>query len=356
MPFNRAPLSDIIARTRADIESRLPGSDARLRRRVLSVLADALAGAVNGLYGYLDFLSRQPLADQAEAEYLDRHASLFGLTRKAAAAASGTVTATGIDGSIVPAGTLLQRSDGTEYTTAADGTIVGGSVDVDVTASIAGSTGNCDPAATVNLVNPISGIDNVLTVDASGITDGTDQETDEALRTRVLLRMRQPPHGGASFDYINWALEVAGVTRAWCFALQRGNGTVDVSFVVDDDPGGLIPDAGKVAEVQTYIDALRPVTADLLVFAPTAAPIDFTIQLAPDTTAVRQAVEAELTDLLRREGEPGDGLDLGTIRVSHIREAISIAAGETDHVLTAPAADVVPAAGHICTMGVITWA
>jgi uncharacterized phage protein gp47/JayE len=107
MPFNRAPLSDIIDRTRADIESRLPGSDARLRRRVLSVLADALAGAVNGLYGYLDFLSRQPLADQAEAEYLDRHASLFGLTRKAATAATGTVTATGIDGSIIPAGTLL---------------------------------------------------------------------------------------------------------------------------------------------------------------------------------------------------------------------------------------------------------
>lgn len=356
MPFNRPSLSTIVDRCRADIETRLPGSDARLRRRVLSVLADSLAGAVNGLYGYLDFLSKQPLADQAEAEYLDRHASLFGLTRKAASTATGTVTATGTDGSIMPAGTLLQRSDGVEYTTDTDGTIAAGTVDISITAVEPGTAGNCVAATTISLINPIAGVDSDLTIDGSGIGGGAEQEADSDLRTRVLLRKRQPPHGGADFDYINWALEVAGVTRAWCFPLNRGNGTVDVYFVTDDAAGGLIPAAAKVTEVQDYIDALRPVTADVQVLAPTASPIDFTIQLAPDTTAVREAVAAELIDLLRREAEPGDGLDLGLMRVSHIREAISIAAGETDHVLTAPAADVVPSAGHICTMGTITWA
>jgi len=356
MPFNRSSLSDIVNRCRANIESRLPGADARLRRRVLSVLADTMAGAVNGLYGYLDYLSKQSLADQAEAEYLDRHASLFGLTRKAASSATGTVTATGTDASTIPAGTLLQRSAGAEYTVDIDGTIAAGSVDIAVTAVAAGIAGNCAAATTINLVNPIAGIDNDMIVDASGLGGGAEQESDEALRARVLLRKRQPPHGGASFDYINWALEVSGVTRAWCFPLNRGNGTVDVYFATDDDPGGLIPDAAKVTEVQNYIDALRPVTADFQALAPTASPINFTIQLAPATAAVRAAVAAELTDLLQREAEPGDGLDLGTIKLSHIREAISIATGETDHDLTAPAADVVPAAGHICTMGAITWA
>jgi uncharacterized phage protein gp47/JayE len=65
---------------------------------------------------------------------------------------------------------------------------------------------------------------------------------------------------------------------------------------------------------------------------------------------VQAAVAAELADLLRREAEPG-----GTILVSHLREAISIAVGETNHVLSSPAADVTHATGQIATLGTITW-
>jgi uncharacterized phage protein gp47/JayE len=97
------------------------------------------------------------------------------------------------------------------------------------------------------------------------------------------------------------------------------------------------------------------VTADVTVFAPTPVKLDFTISLTPDTTAARAAVQAELEDLLLREAEPEDGDGSGTILVSHIREAISLAAGETDHALTAPAADVTLAAGEMSVMGTITW-
>ena len=38
------------------------------------------------------------------------------------------------------------------------------------------------------------------------------------------------------------------------------------------------------------------------------------------------------------------------------REAISLAADETDHVLTVPAANVTHATGHMAVFGVITWA
>ena len=67
--------------------------------------------------------------------------------------------------------------------------------------------------------------------------------------------------------------------------------------------------------------------------------------------AVKAAVEAELTDLLRREAEPS-----GTILLSHIREAVSIAAGETNYTMTAPAADVTHTTAQMATMGTITWA
>ncbi|MNL36264.1 Baseplate J-like protein [compost metagenome] len=112
----------------------------------------------------------------------------------------------------------------------------------------------------------------------------------------------------------------------------------------------IIPDGAEVAAVKAHIDTLRPVTAELYVVAPVAAPINFQIQLTPSSVAVKAAVEAELRDLLKREAAPGK-----TILVSHIREAISIAAGEQDHVLVAPAANVTNAIGSMSTFGSITW-
>ncbi len=104
------------------------------------------------------------------------------------------------------------------------------------------------------------------------------------------------------------------------------------------------------ATTSARIGDRRPVCADVTVAAPIAAPLDLTITLTPSSDAVKAAVEAELRDLIARETEPG-----GTLLLSHIQEAISIAAGETDHVLTAPSANVTPAAGHITTFGAITW-
>ena len=47
MPFTRPTLTTLIDRGAADIESRLAGSDARLRRALLNVLVRAHAGAVH---------------------------------------------------------------------------------------------------------------------------------------------------------------------------------------------------------------------------------------------------------------------------------------------------------------------
>ena len=62
-------------------------------------------------------------------------------------------------------------------------------------------------------------------VEYPGIAGGADEQSDLLLLQRVLARLRQPPHGGADFDYIRWALEVPGVTRAWVYPLELGAGT-----------------------------------------------------------------------------------------------------------------------------------
>jgi uncharacterized phage protein gp47/JayE len=349
MAFTRPDLPTLINRAEADIETRLPGADARLRRSNLNVLARVHSGAAHGLYGYLEWISRQVIIDTADGDILERHGSIWGVTRKAASPAVGKVTVTGTNGAVVPVDSTLARSDGVQYTTDAEATISGGLAMIAVTAVEGGQAGNAAAASSLSFDTPIAGVSVSATVDAAGLTAGADIEADDDLRARLLARIQTPPHGGAAHDYIAWALEVAGVTRAWVYPAELGLGTITVRFVRDDDASP-IPDAAEVLAVQAYIDSVRPVTAVVTVAAPIAVPLNFTIDITPDTAAIRAAIEAELRDLLLREAEPG-----ATILLSHIREAISLATGESDHILTAPAANVTHTTGEMATFGAITW-
>ncbi|WP_374342558.1 baseplate J/gp47 family protein [Azonexus sp.] len=351
MPFERPDLPTLIERATADIESRLPGADARVRRSNLGVLARVHSGAVHGLYGFLEWIAQQILPDTAEAEILERHANIWLPNgRLSASYASGSVSVPATAGTVFPVGTVFTRADGARYSSAAEAIAAGGAALVTVTAEEPGQAGNCAAGVALLLDSPIAGANASGTVAFGGISGGADIESDSALRTRLLARIKQPPHGGAAHDYVAWALEVPGVTRAWVYPEEQGPGTVTVRFVRDLD-ADMIPSADEVAAVQAYIDALRPVTARPLVVAPIATPLDFEIQgIVPATAAVRAAVEAELRDLLSREAVPG-----GTILLSHIRAAISAAAGETDYVLVAPAANVTHVTGEMAVMGTVTW-
>lgn len=349
MPFQRPTFTELVDRIQNDFQSRLSLSTPILRRSMVWVFARVYAAVAHMIYAALQFLADQIFPDQSEADYLERHAALYGISRVAATFALGSVTITGTNGTLIPTGTILQRADGTQYATTADGTIAAGTVTVPVTCRTAGTIGNTAVSVALTFESPVAGASSSGVVAAGGLVGGLDTETDAALRARLLLRLQQPPMGGADSDYEKWALEVAGVTRVWVYPLELGPGTVTVRFVRDNDPT-IIPDAGEVAAVQAYLDARRPVTASVTVVAPVAVPRNFTIDLTPDTTAVRAAVQAELEDLLRRDAEPG-----GTILISHIREAVSIAAGESDNIVSVPSANVTHTTGQIATMGTITW-
>ena len=203
----------------------------------------------------------------------------------------------------------------------------------------------------MSLVSPIAGVASTATV-STKLEGGADLETDDSLRTRLLDRLRTPPRGGTREDYSFWAKGASSaVTRAWARANSPGLGQVRVYFMTDDATANGIPETASVTTVQDYINARRPVTADVTVSAPTAVALDFQIEdLTPTSAEVRAAVEAELADLIRRETEPG-----GTLLVSHIREAISTAMGETDHTLRSPTNDVTVGAAEITTLGTVTF-
>lgn len=348
MPFERPDLPRLIDQGAAEFESRLPGVLARVRNSVVGVLNRVLAGGLSALYKYVDYLALQFYPDTCAPDALPAHGALWDKPRLPAAAAVGTVQFVGINGAAVPLGTVVQRPDGVQYNTTAAALIAAGVASVPVVAVAAGQAGNAAVATPLILTTPVNNVNAVASA-FTALAGGADVEAIEPWRARILARIRKPPQGGADFDYTAWALEVPGVTRAWVYPGEQGPGTVVVRFVRDDD-ATQIPDAGEVAAVQSYIDALRPVTATTYVLAPVATLQNFSITLLPDTPAIRAAVTAELTELYRRAAKPG-----GTMLITHQREAISSAAGETDHVLVTPNANQVYTVGQMPTLGNITW-
>lgn len=348
--YSRPSLAELVERVRTDVLSRLSTDDV-LRRSEAEVYARAIAGVGHGLYGYIEWLSKQIIYDTAEDEMLDRWCSQWGIDKTPAAQATGTVTFVVQAGAVIPAGQLLQALDGVQYETTADATISVPSATAPVTAVLASAAGNRGAGQSFTLVSPVPGVQPIVV--AGLLSGGADVETQDSLRAKLLTRIQNPPQGGAKYDYERWALEVPGVTRAWVYPQELGGGAVTVRFVRDNDGAGsaIIPDAPEVATVLAYMEERKPVTSDLTVLAPTAVPLNFTItDLLPSTLAVQAAVEAELADLLRREAAPG-----GTLLLSHIRAAISAAAGETDYTLTTPTADVTNTIGNMSTMGTVTW-
>lgn len=348
MTFVRPTLSEIIARVRGDMRSRLPGADAALRHSVLDVLARVEGGVAGGLYGYLDWLARQLMPDTAEAEYLARWASIWGIERKAATPARASATATGTNGATVPIGTEAQRVDGTRYRVLAAATIAAGTATLSIEAIDAGTAASLNSGDQLTLSSAVAGVNATITVGEAAVA-GTAEEDDAALLARLLDRIRTPPQGGSVHDYETWALAQPGVTRAWAWGNWMGAGTVGVAFVMDGRED-ILPLEADVEAVQAALDELRPVTAELYVFAPSAAPVDVVLRIAPDTPEVRAAIEGELADFFAREGEPG-----GTIWVSRMREAISLAEGEFQHALELPGEDFTAEPGEIPTLGTVNF-
>ncbi len=364
MPLIIPSLDDLRAQVRGMITARVPGADIALRRAVLPVIGEVIARAVHPIWRALaGWFSAQLFKATMAAEYLDREAGHYGIARLPATPAAGSAIFTGTDGVTIPAGTALQSSDGTQiYTAQADGTLASGTVTIAIRAVTAGDAGNLAAAAGLLLTSAIAGVQPSAVVGAGGLSGGADAESDAGLRARLLARLRQPPQGGAAADYLAWAKLTAGVTRAWVKQV-RGAGTVDV-YATFDDRVDNVPTGTDLSNMQAVMELNRPVTADVLVLAPTPDAVAVQItSLYPDTAAIRAAIIAAITIAARQVGPggmtTGDGVTAadpgGILYRSQIAAAIQGVGGIDHFVLTAPSSDVTFALGHIPATPTVTF-
>lgn len=320
MPFALPDLPTVRRTNRDNLAAFLEGADASVPNSALRVLSDMNAGGAFLNLKYLQWLAKNFLPDMAEKGWLDRWANILFGGRKAATFASGTISVTGVQGTLLPAGSILATSDGVQYQTAADVYLSALATSVAVTCLTAGAIGNRDAGTILDLSVAVSNVD--AQAAATLIEGGADVEGDEDLRARILLRIRNPPMGGAAGDYQQWALSLPGVTRVWVAPCEMGPGTVTVRFACDvlrSSSDGL-PTTDDCALVRAYLDTVRPVTvADLFVPAPIPQGIvPRVLSLSSDTPSNRLAIAAALQAMLLDRAAPGQ-----TIFACWISEAIS---------------------------------
>lgn len=347
MAFEKITLAQLRQRIIADIELHT-GQSASQRGDIYYPIAMAHAGACYGLHGHLDYNGDQLFDDSADDEHLLLRAAEMGVYQIPAYRASGEVTITGNNAAIIPAGSLFKRGD-VFWRVTADATVIEGVATLNLRALRGGSDGNQPAGAQLSLATTVAGIDSTATV--INIAGGADIETIARLRERLSERKQNPPMGGNADDYVRWAKEAhPDVTRAWCYSNENGYGTVVVRFVTDN-LASPIPSPAHIAAVKAYIDTKRPAgMAGFEVGALIENPLNLTFTLLdPPTSAVKQAVQAELDDMIKRKAVPG-----GEIKRSWIHEAISTASGENDHAITLTT-DVTSAANELITLGTITW-
>ncbi|MCG9094469.1 baseplate J/gp47 family protein [Laribacter hongkongensis] len=346
--FTVPTLPALVERARRDLSA----TGDPLRRSDIEVAARAVAGGEHGLYGYLDHVATQSmLVTATDTEWIERHASMWlgPGARRPAVCGTGKARFRGAVGVQIAKGAVLQSSrTGQQYAVRDDAEVpADGVVDVRIAAIETGPASELSGGESLMLVSPQPGVSSDAV--ALWVSGGTNEETDASLKARTLERIRNPPQGGSAADYITWAMQVPGVTRAWCLPGHLGVGTVAVLFVRDGDDGPL-PDATEIGLVQAHVDQLRPVTAELTVMSPVEKPVPYRIRVSPATADVKLAIESALIGLHYRECEPGSPL----LR-SHVSEAISGARGEHDHELLSPAADVHAGATEMLTFGGVEW-
>jgi uncharacterized phage protein gp47/JayE len=370
MPYARPSLTTLRDQAVNDITtSGVPHLDGLLRNAVLRVLAWVMSGLAYSVYGYLDWIARQAVPWTSTDEFLQGWAALIGVYQKDSTAASGSAQFTlGTPGVHVAAGTALLRQDAVPYATTADATVDGtGTLVVPIVAEINGAGTDCDAGTPIGFATPIAGVPNNGTVMAPGCAGGADQETQDALKSRMLFKYREPPQGGAQSDYVEWAREVPGVTRAWCIPNGSGPGTVVVYTMLDDvradhagfpqgtdgsatDEPRAAPATGDQLLVADHIYPVQPVTALVYSVAPTPAPIDVVLaDFVAESDSADADITSSITDLLLVAAEPG-----GTIYPSDIYEAVLATPGVVHFTMTSPTAPFVAPTGALPVMGTLS--
>lgn len=241
---------DFSGYTRSRIEKdMLDQVDPSLDTRQGSMIQTALgpvAWYLEGLYMTLSQIQQNSNPDTAVGEALELLTAARNINRTQARAAvrQGTFNVE------IPAGSQFKTINGADSLVFTSGSLISssaGSYVYQLTCNTPGSAGNSYTGALLP-VTAIAGLTSATI--GTVITAGTDEETDDSLRSRYFLSFDTPAFGGNISAYRQTILAMDGVGAVQVYPAWNGGGTVLCSILGDDLKPAL---PATVQEVQNYI-------------------------------------------------------------------------------------------------------
>lgn len=241
---------DFSGYTKAQIErDMLDQVDPALDTRQGSMIQTALgpvAWYLEGLYMVLSQIQQNSNPSTAVGEALELLTAARNVNRTQARAAvrQGTFNVE------IPTGSQFRTINGADSLVFTSGNLISssdGSYVYQLTCNTPGSAGNSYTGALLP-VTAIAGLTSATI--GTVITAGTDEETDDSLRSRYFLSFDTPAFGGNISSYRQTILALDGVGAVQVYPAWDGGGTVLCSILGDDLKPAL---PSTVQEVQNYI-------------------------------------------------------------------------------------------------------
>ena len=301
---------------------RIPDS---LDKREGSIIQTALGPAswyLEGVYLDMAFILNSIYADTACGKYLDRIASQNNIERKPAAYAERK----GVFDIKILIGSRFSTVNTDKYVTYVVEeflTQTGTGYAYRMRCEEPGGIGN-DYSGQLIAIDYIAGLEQANLTDI--IREGSEEETDEALRARILTKTKLPSTSGNKYDYYNWAMECEGVGAAKIFPLAEGPGTVKV-VIADAERSAATPEL--IEQVKNHIEELRPIGADVSVVSAREKAIAVTarvrLQNGVNLGSVQEILLRELTGFLQ-EG----AFDVSYVSLARVGNLLLNTAGVED--------------------------
>ncbi|WP_342537367.1 baseplate J/gp47 family protein [Sporosarcina sp. FSL K6-3508] len=309
-------LADMLASTRDDVDKR--------EGAIVYDMQAAPAGEIEVLNVVLNAQAENGFLDTAQMEYVDKHAMHFGEYRKQAEFAQGWLLISDKPGREINIDTQVQvQYDDwlltlliTEYAVVPES----GEVTVQAVAEFPGEKGNIPTYSDMTCVD----LPEAIITNPIEFQGGVDRESDDELKSRVLLKVRKPITSGNIYHYELWARQVPGISQARVTPLWDGPGTVKVTVINSE---GRAPTEEQVQAVADHIEKERPIGATVTVVAIKEVPVDVIASLVLEggllPEDVQEAVEQSIAEYLTEAGME--------IRYSQISRAILRTEGIKDY-------------------------
>ncbi|MCI9477260.1 MAG: baseplate J/gp47 family protein [Emergencia sp.] len=243
------------------------------------------------------------------SDYVDYHAEVNGITRKAASFAEAILAVTGTAGTVIPAESVFSTAAIGDVPAASfvsqQEAVIGedGTVEIVVIAAEAGSSGNVAAETIILQDSPLEGISSVQNPQAA--TGGSDAESDAALIGRITEyeKMQGLSFVGNDSDYKRWAEEVPGT------------GTAVVVPPTEDDDSGLVTIVLTDSQGNPATETLCQTVYDYIV-----SPEDREKRKAPVNGAVLSVVPPVLIEIaIAAEVKLTEGADLAAVKEEFVR-------------------------------------